>query len=76
MNTHDYRIDRLRLLACFGVVMLHSSYGSGAGDLMLNALFRFSVPVFVIISGYFMLSSSVNILKKDTASVCTDDFLL
>lgn len=53
MNTHDHRIDRLRLLACFGVVMLHSSHGSGAGDLALNAMFRFSVPVFVIISGYF-----------------------
>ena len=54
-HPHDYRIDRLRLLACFGVVMLHSSYGSGIGDLALNAIFRFSVPVFVIISGYFLL---------------------
>ena len=60
METHDYRIDRLRLLACFGVVMLHSSYGSGIGDLALNAVFRFSVPVFVIISGYFMLSHPVS----------------
>ena len=57
-HTHDYRIDRLRLLACFGVVMLHSSYGTGIGDLALNAMFRFSVPVFVIISGYFMFPTS------------------
>lgn len=64
MNQHDYRIDRLRVLACFGVVMLHSSYGTGTGDLILNALFRFSVPVFVIISGYFVLSSPKNIGKK------------
>lgn len=56
MDTHDYRIDRLRLLACFGVVMLHSSVGAGASDLALNALFRFSVPVFVLISGWFQLS--------------------
>lgn len=60
MQTHDYRIDRLRLLACFGVVMLHSSAGSGADDLVLNALFRFSVPVFVIISGWFQLSGPVS----------------
>lgn len=60
MKNHDYRSDRLRLLACFGVVMLHSSYGSGIGDLALNAVFRFSVPVFVIISGYFMLSHPVS----------------
>lgn len=58
--THDHRIDRLRLLACFGVVMLHSSYGSGIGDLALNAVFRFSVPVFIIISGYFLLSHPVS----------------
>lgn len=56
-KTHDYRIDRLRLLACFGVVMLHSSHGAGIGDLALNAIFRFSVPVFVIISGYFLLTN-------------------
>ncbi|MBR7178516.1 MAG: acyltransferase [Oscillospiraceae bacterium] len=64
MDQHDYRIDRLRLLACFGVVMLHSSHGSGVGDLALNSLFRFSVPVFVIISGYFMLSGPVTGLPK------------
>lgn len=62
--SHDYRIDRLRLLACFGVVMLHSSYGTGIGDLALNAMFRFSVPVFVIISGYFMLSTPTGVGKK------------
>lgn len=60
VHSHDYRIDRLRLLACFGVVMLHSSYGAGIGDLALNALFRFSVPVFVIISGYFLLPSPIS----------------
>ena len=56
MDSHDYRVDRLRVLCCFGVVLLHSSAGAGTGDLILNALFRFSVPVFVIISGYFMLA--------------------
>ena len=56
MDSHDYRVDRLRVLCCFGVVLLHSSAGYGTGDLILNALFRFSVPVFVIISGYFMLA--------------------
>lgn len=59
MNTHDFRIDRLRLLACFGVVLLHSSAGYGFDDLALNALFRFSVPVFVLISGWFQLDSPI-----------------
>lgn len=55
---HNYRIDRLRLLGCFGVVLLHSTYGNDIGQVVLNTLFRFSVPVFVIISGYFVLSTS------------------
>lgn len=54
-KSHDYRIDRLRLLACFGVVLLHSSFGEDPWDLALNAFARFCVPVFVMISGYFML---------------------
>lgn len=61
--THDFRIDRLRLLGCFGVVLLHSSFGADAMDLLLNAVFRFSVPVFVIISGYFMLAQPVPLPK-------------
>lgn len=80
--SHDYRIDRLRLLACFGVVMLHSSYGTGIGDLALNAIFRFCVPVFVIISGYFLLSSrpsgiGIKILRIFLKMVlCSAAFLL
>ena len=57
-HAHNHRIDRLRLLCCFGVVLLHSTYGSDIGQVLLNTIFRFSVPVFVIISGYFLLSSS------------------
>ena len=70
MDRHDYRVDRLRVLCCFGVVLLHSSAGSGTGDLILNALFRFSVPVFVIISGYFMLprpASAADMVKRSGA---------
>lgn len=59
MDTHDYRIDRLRLLACFGVVLLHSTAGATAGVMALNAFFRFSVPVFVLISGWFQLSAPI-----------------
>lgn len=59
MDQRDSHIDCLRLLACFGVVMLHSSTGIGFGDLALNALFRFSVPVFVIISGWFQLRDQI-----------------
>lgn len=68
MEKHDSRIDRLRLLACFGVVLLHSSTGKGIDDLALNALFRFSVPVFVLISGWFQLSTKIS--NKRLAKKC------
>lgn len=59
-------IDLLRIIACFSVVMLHSSaqywYGLPLTDknwLVINtydALVRFGVPVFVMISGSLFLS--------------------
>ena len=75
MDNHDYRVDRLRLLACLGVVMLHSSAGTGTGDLILNALFRFSVPVFVIISGWFQLSASPKRMGRKCAILVGRFFL-
>lgn len=59
-------IDLLRILAAFGVVLIHVTapfvtYNKGllnsdfwAGN-VFNALGRFSVPIFVIVSGFFIL---------------------
>ena len=46
--------DAARLAAAFFVVLIHSSGIEGAG-ILWNALSRFGVPVFVILSGYFTL---------------------
>lgn len=48
--------DAARVAAAFFVVMIHASGTSWPQGLAFNALSRFGVPVFVILSGYFMLS--------------------
>lgn len=46
----------MRIFAAIGVVMIHVSDISTFSGLFLNAAARFSVPVFVMISGYYMLA--------------------
>ena len=64
----------LRLLASFAVALLHSAAarmsGRGPRDetgawlpCLLNALCRFGVPVFVMISGRYMLASECGIRR-------------
>lgn len=48
--------DAARVAAAFFVVMIHASGTAWPQGLAFNALSRFGVPVFVILSGYFMLS--------------------
>ena len=57
----------MRLIASFFVVMIHVSATGGAVGSALNSLSRFSVPVFVLISGYYLLEKNLGIsavLKK------------
>lgn len=52
----DIDADIMRVLSCFFVVLIHvSTYGDGDFSLALNCISRFSVPVFVMISGRYML---------------------
>lgn len=52
--------ELLRLLSIFGVVLLHISYDN-SGDMnsadWARLLFRWCVPFFFILSGYFLTSS-------------------
>ena len=73
MRNHHTETDVLRLLASFAVALLHSaaarmsavSPGEAGAWLpcLLNALCRFGVPVFVMISGRYMLSSECGIRR-------------
>ena len=53
-TAHDTDTDLMRISASFFVVLIHTSSTEGMG-MVYNALARFSVPVFVLISGYYLL---------------------
>ena len=53
-TVHDTDTDLMRIIASFFVVLIHASTSEGMG-LVYNALARFSVPVFVLISWYYLL---------------------
>ncbi len=46
----------MRLIAAFFVVLIHVAKPDTLAGLCLNALSRFAVPVFVMISGYYLLN--------------------
>jgi surface polysaccharide O-acyltransferase-like enzyme len=69
MNQRNYSIDLLRVIAAFGIVWLHVSHGmvtAAAGmkvsswwmATFADAMSRWCVPVFVMISGSLLLSKS------------------
>lgn len=63
----------MRIIAAFFVVMIHASGSGSASAIVWNAVSRFSVPVFVIVSGYYMLShacSSRQLAKKSIRLFC------
>lgn len=67
IRTHDINTDIMRLIASFFVVMIHIPSKNSAVGLMFNSISRFSVPVFVMISGYYILKKDMEIsavLKK------------
>ena len=67
LRTRDTNTDVMRLIASFFVVMIHVSATGGAVGSALNSLSRFSVPMFVLISGYYLLQKNLGIsavLKK------------
>ena len=61
-STIQYNVIRdvdtqiMRILAAFFVILTHSSMSEGFFNVPANIFSRFSVPLFVLISGYYMLS--------------------
>lgn len=77
MKNRIYFLDRLRVLACFMVCIIHvSSYNWSNVDIngnnwmamnIYDSLARFSVPIFVMISGYIFLNRDIDyktLIKK------------
>lgn len=87
MKTHHTETDVLRLAASFAVVLLHAAaarmsalepMAPGAWvPCLVNALCRFGVPVFVMISGRYMLSGACGIRRAVRKAIrCLGTLLL
>lgn len=61
---YDIDTAMMRVIASFFVVLIHASGIQTISEIFCNSISRFSVPVFVIISGYYMLPH-----KKDIRSI-------
>lgn len=69
-QSRDLPIEFLRVICCFAVIMIHVSpeyaldgkYNDTA--LILQSIVRAGLPIFIIISGYFLLNQPVTSLGK------------
>ena len=56
---YDFDADLMRVVAAFFVVMIHASGTRTLAAVAYNALSRFSVPVFIMLSGRYMLARPI-----------------
>ena len=61
--TKDADTQWMRCIAAFFVVLIHAVDLSSRTGVFLSAISRFSVPVFVLISGYYMLQKQWSFLE-------------
>lgn len=80
MNDRNYSLDLLRIIACLAVIMIHTA-GSPifhkivepstlwySECLIMDALSSWSVPVFVMLTGFFMINPQKEISIKSLLS--------
>jgi surface polysaccharide O-acyltransferase-like enzyme len=70
----DTDTELLRIVAAFFVVMIHASGSGSLAGIFYDGIARFSVPVFVISSGYYMLARRQD--GRKLAKKCGRLFLL
>lgn len=74
LQKYDTDTDLMRIFSALGVITIHVSGISTFSGIFMNSVSRFSVPVFVIISGYYMLARKRNI--KTLALKCVRLFAM
>lgn len=58
MKRSDIDTDIARLIACFAVVLIHCCYPDAGWSRFYHGLGVFSVPLFAMLSGYYMLEGA------------------
>lgn len=56
----DLDTDVLRIISALGVITIHVTNADTFSGIFMDGIARFSVPVFVIISGYYMLAQKAD----------------
>lgn len=66
----NYFLNYLKGLACFGVVFFHVKLPHYMLDGVIQAMFRFAIPLFFMVSGYFCDTSDREKLEKRLPGKC------
>lgn len=66
----NYFLDYLKGLACFGVVFFHVKLPHYVMDGVIQAMFRFAIPLFFMVSGYFCDTKNRAMLEKKMPQKC------
>lgn len=66
----NYFLNYLKGLACFGVVFFHVKLQNYMLDGIIQAMFRFAIPLFFMVSGYFCDTSDREKLEKKLPGKC------
>ena len=66
----NYFLNYLKGLACFGVVFFHVKLPHYVLDGVIQAMFRFAIPLFFMVSGYFCDISDRDKLEKKLPGKC------
>ena len=64
----NYYLNYWKGIACFGVVFVHTRFPIYEVDGVLQTLFRFTIPLFFMISGYFCYGKDGEIVEKKLPS--------
>lgn len=66
----NYFLDYLKGLACFGVVFFHVKLPHYVLDGVIQAMFRFAIPLYFMVSGYFCDTTDRDKLEKKLPGKC------
>lgn len=62
-NRRIASLDILKGLACLGVVFMHCGFPGLTGK-VVSYVFKFNVPIFFMISGYFLYSAKMGVVQE------------
>lgn len=75
-NQKNYFLNYLKGIACFGVVFCHVRLPQYVADGIIQAMFRFAIPLFFMVSGYFCDTSDKEVLDKKMPLKCKHVLLI